>query len=287
MKRKTIIALIAALTISSLTACGGPKLLSKSVTVELGKEDGIKITDILDISKDDAKDAKLNTKNVDFFKEGSYDATVTYKDKDYDIKVRIKDTTAPVATAKDNIVIQTGTALHVTDCLDSVTEASGNITAEFKTKSGDDIKADESSIASNEQATATESTENVDEGTEASTENVSENTTESSEEAGSSAVFAVGDVSLSNNDEITYTKAGDYDNTIVVTDEAGNSTDIDIKITVMDAPTIGGVTDKTVTVGDDIDYMAGVTAADGKGNDLTGSVEVDSSAVNTSRSNNN
>ena len=226
MKKKTITALIAALTITSLTACGGPKQLSKSVTVELGKEDGIKITDILDISKDDAKDAKLNTKKVDFFKEGSYDATVTYKDKDYDIKVKIKDTTAPEATAKDNIVIQTGTALHVTDCLDNVTEASGNITAKFKTTAGDDIKADDTAST---EATETASNDSTTEAVDTVTE---------STETSSSAVFAVGEVNLTENDEITYTKAGDYDNTIVVIDEAGNSTDIDIKITVMDPPAI-------------------------------------------------
>ena len=42
MKKQTAAAFIAAMTITTLTACGGPKQLSKSVTVELGKEDGIK-----------------------------------------------------------------------------------------------------------------------------------------------------------------------------------------------------------------------------------------------------
>lgn len=41
---------------------------------------------------------------------------------------------APEATAKESITVQTGTAVHVTDCLDKVTEASGNIKAEFETK---------------------------------------------------------------------------------------------------------------------------------------------------------
>lgn len=54
-----------------------------------------------------------------------------------------------------------------------------------------------------------------------------------------------------------------------------------VKISVINAPTINGVTDKTITVGDTIDYMAGVTATDGKGADITSSVQVDSSAVNT------
>ena len=54
-----------------------------------------------------------------------------------------------------------------------------------------------------------------------------------------------------------------------------------VKISVINPPAINGVTDKTITVGDTIDYMAGVTATDGKGADITSSVQVDSSAVNT------
>ena len=78
MKKKVIAATLAAMMVASLTACGAPKQLSKSVTVELGNEKGINIADILDISKDKVKDAKLNTKKVDFFKTGEYDATITY-----------------------------------------------------------------------------------------------------------------------------------------------------------------------------------------------------------------
>lgn len=252
MKKRTAAAFIAAMTITTLTACGGPKQLSKSVTVELGKKDGIKVTDILDVSKDKAKDVKVDTKKVNFYKEGKYDATLTYDKKEYKVTVKIKDTVAPEATAKESITVQTGAAVHVTDCLAKVTEASGNIKAEFETKPE----------ANNAQGTeTTESTE----------------TAESTE----AQAISVGDVNLSSNDEITYVTAGDYDNNIVVTDNAGNETKVPVKISVINAPTINGVTDKTITVGDTIDYMAGVTATDGKGADITSSVQVDSSAVNT------
>ena len=268
MKKRTAAAFIAAMTITTLTACGGPKQLSKSVTVELGKEDGIKVTDILDISKDKAKDVKVDTKKVNFYKEGKYDATLTYDKKEYKITVKIKDTVAPEATAKESITVQTGTAVHVTDCLDKVTEASGNIKAEFETKPE----------ADNAQGTeTTESTEKADKSSASSSES-----TESTEATDTqSQAIAVGDVNLSSNDEITYVTAGDYDNNIVVTDNAGNDTKVPVKISVINAPTINGVTDKTITVGDTIDYMAGVTATDGKGADITSSVQVDSSAVNT------
>lgn len=263
MKKKTAAAFIAAMTITTLTACGGPKQLSKSVTVELGKEDGIKVTDILDVSKDKAKDVKVDTKKVNFYKEGKYDATLTYNKKEYKVTVKIKDTVAPEATAKESITVQTGTAVHVTDCLAAVTEASGNIKAEFETKP--------------ETAQGTETTESTE-----STDKSSVSSSESTEATDTqSQAIAVGDVNLSSNDEITYVTAGDYDNNIVVTDDAGNETKVPVKISVINAPTINGVTDKTITVGDTIDYMAGVTATDGKGADITSSVQVDSSAVNT------
>lgn len=268
MKKRTAAAFIAAMTITTLTACGGPKQLSKSVTVELGKEDGIKVTDILDVSKDKAKDVKVDTKKVNFYKEGKYDATLTYDKKEYKITVKIKDTVAPEATAKESITVQTGTAVHVTDCLAKVTEASGNIKAEFETKPE----------ADNSQGTeTTESTETADKSSASSSES-----TESTESTDTqSQAIAVGDVNLSSNDEITYVTAGDYDNNIVVTDDAGNKTKVPVKISVINPPAINGVTDKTITVGDTIDYMAGVTATDGKGADITSSVQVDSSAVNT------
>lgn len=268
MKKRTAAVFIAAMTITTLTACGGPKQLSKSVTVELGKEDGIKVTDILDVSKDKAKDVKIDTKKVNFYKEGKYDATLTYDKKEYKITVKIKDTVAPEATAKESITVQTGTAVHVTDCLATVTEASGNIKAEFETKPE----------ADNAQGTeTTESTEAADKSSTYSSES-----TEATEATDTqSQAIAVGDVNLASNDEITYVTAGDYDNNIVVTDNAGNESKVPVKISVINPPAINGVTDKTITVGDTIDYMAGVTATDGKGADITSSVQVDSSAVNT------
>lgn len=261
MKKQTAAAFIAAMTITTLTACGGPKQLSKSVTVELGKEDGIKVTDILDVSKDKAKDVKIDTKKVNFYKEGKYDATLTYDKKEYKITVKIKDTVAPEATVKDSIVVQTGNPVRVTDCISEIKEASGVADAKFKTKPD----------------TAAQAT------TEASTETTAsdDSSTESAEKDASSAVYAVGDVSLSSNDEITYVEAGDYDNSIVVTDNAGNESEVPVKISVIAPPTINGVTDKTITAGESIDYMAGVTATDGKGADITSSVTVDSSAVKT------
>lgn len=251
MKKKIIMTLLAStLIVGSMTGCGSTKLTKSSITIELGNEDAIKVSDFMDLSKDELKSAKLNTKDVNFFKEGNYKATISYKDKDYDIKVKVKDTVAPKITVSDNIVVQTNNPLHMSDIITEVTELSGNIDASFKDKP---------------KSESTESTESV---------SATENT-----ESGSSSVIAVGGCNLKHNDEITYTKSGDYDNTITVTDDAGNTSDIDIKISVIDAPVINGISDKTVTVGDAVDYLSGVTAVDGKGTDITGNIEVDSSKV--------
>lgn len=251
MKKKIIMTLLAStLIVGSLTGCGSTKLTKSSITIELGNEDAIKVSDFMDLSKDELKSAKLNTKDVNFFKEGNYKATISYKDKDYDIKVKVKDTVAPKITVSDKITVQTNIPLHMSDIITNVTELSGNIDASFKDKP---------------KSESTESTEKTD-----STESTENNAT---------GVIAVGGCNLKHNDEITYTKSGDYDNTITVTDDAGNTSDIDIKISVIDAPVINGISDKTVTVGDAVDYLSGVSAVDGKGTDITGNIEVDSSKV--------
>lgn len=242
--------LASTLIVGSMTGCGRTKLTKSSITIELGNEDAIKISDFMDLGKNELKSAKLNTKDVNFFKEGNYKATISYKDKDYDIKVKVKDTVAPKITVSDNIVVQTNNPLHMSDIITNVTELSGNIDASFKDKPKSE------SADNTESVSATENTE-----------------------SGSSSVLAVGGCNLKHNDEITYTKSGDYDNTITVTDDAGNTSDIDIKISVIDAPSINGISDKTVTVGDTVDYLSGVTAVDGKGTDITGNIEVDSSKV--------
>jgi uncharacterized membrane protein YgcG len=273
MKKQTAAAFIAAMTIATLTACGGPKQLSKSVTVELGNEKGIKVTDILDISKDEAKSAKIDAKKVNFNKEGKYEATITYDKKEYKVTVKIKDTVAPETTVKDSIVVQTGNPVRVTDCISEIKEASGVADAKFKTKPD--------TVAQATTETSTETTASDDSSTEKSPVSSDDSSTESTKKDASSAVYAVGDVSLSSNDEITYVEAGDYDNSIVVTDNAGNESEVPVKISVIAPPTINGVTDKTITAGESIDYMAGVTATDSKGADITSSVTVDSSAVKT------
>ena len=249
------------MTITTLTACGGPKQLSKSVTVELGKEDGIKVTDVLDVSKDKAKDVKIDTKKVNFYKEGKYDATLTYDKKEYKITVKVKDTVPPEVTAKTDIQAEAGTPVHISDCIDKIVEASGNVEAKFETK------------PDSKETAATETTE--------STESASSSESVGSTEKAYSSTTALGDVALNGNDEVIYADKGDYDNCVVVSDAAGNKTKTEVKIHILGKPSLTGVADKTINVGDTVDYMTGVSSVGDRGEDLTGAIKVDSSAVNT------
>ena len=263
MKKRTAAAFIAAMTITTLTACGGPKQLSKSVTVELGKEDGIKVTDVLDISKDKTKDVKIDTKKVNFYKEGKYDATLTYDKKEYKVAVKVKDTVPPEVTAKADIQAEAGTPVHISDCIEKIVEKSGCVEAKFETK------------PDNKDAAATETTESTEKSSVSSSESVA------STEKAYSSTTALGDVALNGNDEVVYVDRGDYDNCVVVSDAAGNKTKTEVKIHILGKPSLTGVTDKTINVGDTIDYMAGVSSVGDRGEDLTGAIKVDSSAVNT------
>lgn len=155
MKKKIVIAMLCATMMFTTVACGGPKQLSKKATIELGNEDALKVSDFLDLSKDELKNAKLNTKDVDFFKVGDYTATITYNKKDYTIKVKVKDTTAPEVKLSDNITVQTNNPLHMSDIITNVTELSGNIDASFKDKPKSE------STDNTESVSATENTEST------------------------------------------------------------------------------------------------------------------------------
>lgn len=78
-----------------------------------------------------------------------------------------------------------------------------------------------------------------------------------------------------------YTKLGDQEVTIVLTDNSGNSSEFMTTLTVKEdtqAPTILGAMDKTVYIGDSMSYKKGVWVEDNKEENL--SFTVDSSDVN-------
>lgn len=79
---------------------------------------------------------------------------------------------------------------------------------------------------------------------------------------------------------ISYAEAGEYDNTIIITDPSGNKIEEPVHIIVCNLPTINA-NDIVAEVSTTIDYLAGVTATDYAGNDITDKVILkDASSVN-------
>ena len=249
MKKKLATILTATLVAASLTACGN-KLSVNNTTVELGDDlkghysEFVTLKDKKDIDK-----VKFDVSKVDTTTEGTYDASATFDGKTKNFKITVKDTVAPEVTVKKDIVIQTGNPLFVTSVIDTVTELSQNVSVKFET------------VPETEEAVA-ESTE----------------TTETPE--GKTENLTVGGVNLEANSSITYTEKGTYDNAVIVTDKAGNETKISFTVEVKDQPTIEGLTDISVTAGDEIDFSAGVVAKDSDGNDITDRMGINTESVN-------
>lgn len=82
-------------------------------------------------------------------------------------------------------------------------------------------------------------------------------------------------------------EVGESELTVRVADEAGNATDVVLKLTVIEpdttAPVISGVKDIAVYIGNTPDYLEGVTAEDETDGDLTDKIVVDTSKVNVNK----
>ncbi|MBP1754254.1 MAG: hypothetical protein H6Q59_652 [Firmicutes bacterium] len=91
----------------------------------------------------------------------------------------------------------------------------------------------------------------------------------------------ISDVTVSYKAEPDFNRNGEQKLTLVLTDSAGNITQLPATLTVekdTQAPEFQGILDKTVTIGETISYKKGVTVTDNKDKEL--SYSVDSSKVN-------
>ena len=87
-------------------------------------------------------------------------------------------------------------------------------------------------------------------------------------------------VTIAFKEEPDVSQEGDVTAVVVLTDEAGNTTEINSVITVWvdkEPPVISGTKNKTVTVGGSVSYRSGVTVTDNKDEDPT--LEIDNSKV--------
>ena len=291
MKKREVLATLAVMAALGMTACGTKDLTltANQVEVELGSELDTAVTSYVADEKI-AAEATVDFSAVDMTKTGTYNAVVTYKDQTAGFDVVVVDTTAPEVEVAEKVVVAAGEPLYAKDVITGVTELGGEVEVTFS-EPETEIEADLEGTEAVEGTEAAEDTEMAEEPTEedenteavdaTEAEEETENTDVSTETAEPEAEFVLNDV-ICNNAYVIYLEAGEYDNTLTVTDVSGNSTDVTVHIVVGDAPEFSGVEDMTITLGteaDEIDYLDGVTAVDSNGDDITANIVCDSAAV--------
>lgn len=266
MKRKAILG-IAVIAVLGLSGCGKKELslVSDQIEVELGSTLNETVTNYVKLDGDAAAQAAVDFSAVDVMKTGTYSAVVTYNEQTVSFEVIVTDTTAPAVEAVESVSVAAGEPLYTKDVITSVTELSGAVETGFQMveePAAERIEGTEAVAASQPE---TEGTEEIEAENEA---------------AASGESFLLNDV-LCNSAFVIYTEVGEYDNVLVVSDTSGNRTEVPVRVVVGTAPTFEGVEDITVTVGEeDVNYLDGVTATDCNGNDITGQIVCDTSAVN-------
>lgn len=127
MKKRLVIGMLTAIVSLSLVGCA-PKQIKDSVTIEAGEELILEAEDFFDSTDG----ITFDTTDVDTSKVGEYEVTATYKNKDYSIKVSVKDTTAPeFELVQDSIVTNDVDSLDAESLIASVEDVS-ETTAELK-----------------------------------------------------------------------------------------------------------------------------------------------------------
>lgn len=124
MKKRLVIGMLTAIVSLSLVGCA-PKQIEDSVTIEAGEELSLEAEDFFDSTDG----ITFDTTDVDTSKVGEYEVTATYKNKDYSIKVSVKDTTAPeFELVQDSIVTNDVGSLDAESLIASVEDVSETTT---------------------------------------------------------------------------------------------------------------------------------------------------------------
>lgn len=222
MKKRLVIGMLTAIVSLSLVGCA-PKQINDSVTVEAGEALSLKAEDYFS----SADGITFDTTDVDTSKVGEYEVTATYKNKDYSIKVSVKDTTAPeFELVQDSIVTNDVGSLDAESLIASVEDVS-KTTAElrFDEEPKEDGDYTASVVVTDEYGNSAEKSIGVAVDTTAPVINGVKDETVSAEPTVDSLHYTAedsrdGEVSV----ETSIEKTGDneYTVTAVAKDEAGN-----------------------------------------------------------------
>lgn len=83
------------------------ELKTDTVTIEAGKETVVHASDFLDGDEEMLSEAELEVPDLSVSKTGTYKGTIKYKMKKFDIKIVVKDTTAPKYQVEQNVIFNT------------------------------------------------------------------------------------------------------------------------------------------------------------------------------------
>lgn len=284
MKKKLVMGIIAASVLAGATATTfyvtskNPnfKVNEKKFTLELGDAPEAHIDEYVSIKEEYKDQVVYDFSKVDAYKEGEYKATASYKNKKEEFKIVVDDTIAPKVDLNEKLVVEAGYPVYASDIIFSITEKSGEVKlsfAENECKDEEVLSAvDENSgltgvLPTDEQIAALEGDDEV------AKEQAEAELQAEDEKNKAEAV----DVKY-NNVAVLYYEKGDYVNTLTVEDINGNKSEFEVNIVVRTKPEITAA-DFSANVGEDVNYMNGVTAVDSDGNDITADITIDTSAV--------
>lgn len=90
------------------------KLKKDTMQIEAGEEMEFHLSDYVVGSEEQLKEVKADTSDVDTDKPGDYKITITYKDREFLIRVSVKDTTPPILQGSGEVVeIMVGESVSV------------------------------------------------------------------------------------------------------------------------------------------------------------------------------
>lgn len=107
-------------------------LTKDTAEIEFGEEPTMNPTEFLKGNERKINAATMDFKEVDFSRVGLYPVTISCGNKEFEIKLSIRDTKAPELTLKDRIVCGINTPITANECLAEVVDADNNLKATFQ-----------------------------------------------------------------------------------------------------------------------------------------------------------
>lgn len=227
MKKRLVIGMLTAIMSLSLVGCA-PKQIKDSVTIEAGEELSLEAEDFFDSTDG----VTFDTTDVDTSKVGEYEVTATYKNKEYNITVSVKDTTAPeFELAQDSVVTNDLESLEAESFVKSIEDVSDTTTElKFETEPEEDDEYEASVVVTDEYGNSSKKSITVVLDTTAPTISGVENETMKQADVTAEPTIDFSKYSAEDSRdgvvecETSMEKTGDkeYTVTVTATDEAGN-----------------------------------------------------------------